>query len=170
MDPGGLGLRAEADPASPWCPSGPIVTGLFGIAARLLGQTLPTVRYSSFVLGGQVTSYAEYASKRWDAFSLYLTPATPEHTWIFYESTRTRFPLRAGDPLQRSFMKRIIQEGERETSLIVEGSKTSGADVSVESDRVSLAARRLYCQGIRREEQEPSADGRGGTPPSGLLP
>lgn len=170
LDPDGLGLRAEDDPASPWRPSGPLVTGLYGLAARLLGQTSPAARYSSFALGGSVTTYVEYASGRWDAFSLYVTPATPGHTWVFYESTRTRFPLRVADPLQRAFMKRILQEGERETSLITDDPETAGPEISVESDRVALAARRLYCRSVHPEEQGPTADSRGHAPPPRPLP
>ena len=150
--PDALGLTFEDDAASPWGPSGPPVTGLFGLAARLLGQTQPTLRRSSFELGGRVTTLIGYASGRWDAFALYLTPATPETTWIFYESIRTRFPLRVGDPLQRSFMKRILREGERETSLIL-GPETAGTEISIESDRVALAARRLYNRPADPEEQ-----------------
>jgi len=148
VDANGLGLRAEDDPASPWRPSGPPVTGLYGVAARLLGQTAPTVRYTRFDLGGRVTTYVEYVSGRWDAFSLHLTPATPDRTWVFYESTRTRFPLRAGDPLQRAFMKRILEQGERETSFIVHDPGMQRPEISVESDRVALAARRLYGDGL----------------------
>ena len=146
LDSDGLGLRAGDDPASPWRPSGPPVTGLFGLAARLLGQKSPTERYSKFELGGQVTTRVEYASGRWDAFSLYLTPATLGNTWVFYESTRTRFPFLAGDSLQRIFMKRILEQGERETSLIVDDPETARPEISVESDRVALATQRLYCQ------------------------
>lgn len=169
-DADGLGLRAEVDPASCWRPSGPLVTGFFGLAARLLGQTSPTVRYSRFELGGRVTSYVEFASGRWDAFSLYLTPANPGHTWIFYESTRTRFPLRVGDPLQRNFMKRILREGERETSLILDDPEHAGPEISVESDRIALAARRLYSRSLPPDEQRKSRGSRVGTRSSRPLP
>jgi phenylpropionate dioxygenase-like ring-hydroxylating dioxygenase large terminal subunit len=170
VDADGRGLRAQEDPASRWRPSGPLVTGIFGLAARLLGQTSPTVRYSRFELGGRVTSYAQYASGRWDAFTLYLTPADPGRTWMFYESTRTRFPLRAGDSLQRSFMKRILEEGERETSLILDDPETAGPEISVESDRVALAARRLYSRSLPPKERWQSLGGCGGTRPSRPLP
>jgi phenylpropionate dioxygenase-like ring-hydroxylating dioxygenase large terminal subunit len=166
----GLGLRAEDDPTSPWAPSGPAVTGVYGLAARLLGQTSPTRRQSRFELGGRVTATIEYASGRWDAFTLYVTPATEEQTWLFYESTRTRFPLRVGNPLQRAFMRRILAEGERETSLVVEDPEAEGAEISVESDRVALAARRLYCGSSRPERAGAEPQGRDAAPPPSCPP
>src|SRR5262249_62357134 len=71
-------------------------------------------------------------------------PADEERTWLFVESVRTRAPHFLGDWVQRRVLSRLFEEGTHETSLILAAGADDRRPVSVESDRVGIAARRLY--------------------------
>ncbi len=69
---------------------------------------------------------------------------------MFYETRRTRAPLLLLNPLQRSFMRRVLDDGERELDLVLRDDFGDVPPVSVESDRLGLAARQFYLQCLQR--------------------
>jgi hypothetical protein len=141
LDADGRGLRVEDDGTSPWAAAPKVPGGRF---ARALGVAPPVASYSRFELGGTVYAYVEYPDGRYDVVVTFLTPADESHTWLFFETIRTRAPHLIGDVAQRFLMRKVFEEGLRETSLILSDSIGEGSRaVSVESDRAGLAARRL---------------------------
>ena len=147
----------DREAIGPWRPTGPLVTGAFGLAARLLGQTSPKVRKALFQLGCSIKIYIGYPSERWDAFFFHLTPSDARHTWVFYETLRTRAPLFLFDPVQRSFMARVLDDGERELTLVVRDQPSDLPPTSVESDRFGLAARQFYLRCLEHDEGRPES-------------
>jgi phenylpropionate dioxygenase-like ring-hydroxylating dioxygenase large terminal subunit len=135
-------LEARDDPDSPWRPTGAALSGLPALAARLLGQSDVADQRARFELPALVARRVEWANGTWDRFVSLLTPADPEHTWLFYETVRTRAPNGLGDRVQRWFMNKVAAEGTREADLVLVHDVASRT--SVESDRAGLAARRLY--------------------------
>jgi phenylpropionate dioxygenase-like ring-hydroxylating dioxygenase large terminal subunit len=147
VDADAQGLRAEDDPDSPWHVEPKVPSGLVGWLGRLLGLRKPVSQYARFDVGGGVELYLEYPDGTYDFFVTRITPADEERTWLFVESARTRAPHAVGDWLQRRVIGKLLQEGKRETSVILgPGPGDSPSRVSVESDRVGLAVRRLYEQ------------------------
>ena len=145
VDPDGEGLQAEDDPDSPWHAEPRVPGGWLGAIARLLGFRRPTTQSTRFEVGGAVRIYQEYPNGTYDLFVAHLTPADEQRTWLFVESVRTRAPHAVGDWIQRRALGRLFEEGKRETSFIL-GEDPDGPPrpVSVESDRLGLAARHLY--------------------------
>jgi phenylpropionate dioxygenase-like ring-hydroxylating dioxygenase large terminal subunit len=142
VDLDGRGLRAEDDPNSPWQADPRIPGGRLG---RLLGLRRPIAQHTRFDVEGVVQIYLEYPNGTYDLFVTHITPADERHTWLFVESVRTRAPHALGDWFQRRAIGKVFEEGKRETSLIL----AAGPDglprpISVESDRLGLAARQLY--------------------------
>lgn len=89
--------------------------------------------------------YLEYPNRTFDLFRTHLTPADADHTWLFVESLRTRAPHALGDRVQQRAIGKLFEEGRRERTLILDAGPDDRAHpVSVESDRVGLAARNLY--------------------------
>lgn len=151
-DEDGEGLMGEEDSASPWKRRGGLVAGWSGRMARLAGQSVPVTFQVRFQLGGVLHRYLEQATDRWDVFSACLTPADENHTWLFYETIRTRAPNVLGDWAQAWWQRTVAAEGEAETRLILpQGSGGSPSRVSVEADRVGLAFRKLYETRAREE-------------------
>lgn len=146
MDPDGRGLRAEDDAASPWHVEPKLPKGLIGFLARLLlGLRKPIAQYTRFDVEGGAEIYQEYPNGTYDRFVAHITPADEGHTWLFVESVRTRAPHAIGDWFQHRAISRVFKEGSRETSLILEaGAPDPSPAVSVESDRLGLAVRKLY--------------------------
>lgn len=146
VDADGQGLRAENDAASPWQARPRELSGVLGFLARLLlGLRTPSAQHMRFAVGGDAHVYLEYPRGTFDLFVTHMTPADERHTWLFVESVRTRAAHAIGDWFQRRAITRLFAEGRRETSLLL------GADpddvpsrVSVESDKVGLAARHLH--------------------------
>ena len=146
MDADGQGLRAEDDPASPWQVEARLPRGVVGLLARLfLGLREPIAQHMTFRLETGAQVYLEYPNGTFDLFRTHLTPADADHTWLFVESLRTRAPHALGDWIQRRAIDKILEEGKRERTLILEVSPDDRSPpVSVESDRVGLAVRHLY--------------------------
>ncbi len=154
LEAGGRGLHAEDDPDSPWQAKPRVPGGILGFLARpLLGLREPIARRTRFdVEAGQLIRL-EYPNGTFDLFVAHLTPADEGHTWLLVESVRTRAPHAIGDWIQRRVIGRVFEEGRRETSLILHADSPDRPDsVSVESDRVGLAARRLYERWARGSE------------------
>jgi phenylpropionate dioxygenase-like ring-hydroxylating dioxygenase large terminal subunit len=146
LESDGRGLRAEDDPSSPWQTAPRLPKGILGLLGRLLlGLREPIAQRMRFEVEGGQQICLEYPNGTADLFVTHLTPADEGHTWLFVESMRTRAPHAIGDWIQRRVIGRIFEEGRRETSLILHVDPHDPPDpVSVESDRVGLAARRLY--------------------------
>ena len=88
-----------------------------------------------------------------------MTPADEGQTWLFVESVRTRAPHTLGDWIQRRAINKVFEEGKRETSLILDvGAEAPPRPVSVESDRLGLAARQLYERWTCRSAGAPQHD------------
>ena len=88
-----------------------------------------------------------------------MTPADKGHTWLFVESVRTRAPHALGDWIQRRAINKVFEEGKRETSLILDvGAEGPPRPVSVESDRLGLAARQLYERWARASAEATQQD------------
>src|SRR5262249_11097599 len=145
-DTDGRGLRAEADPNCPWPTKAKLPGGIVGVLARLfLGLRTPVTQHTRFDVEAGAQTYLEYPNGTFDRFIAHLTPADDAHTRLFVESLRTRAPHALGSWIQRRAIGRIFAEGERETSLILDSDPTEVTPpVSVEADRLGLAARRLY--------------------------
>jgi|SRR5262245_32073498 len=146
VDADGGGLRSEDDPSSPWHAEVSLPGGWIGRLARLLvGLRRPIAQHTRFDVGGIAQqTYIEYPDGTYDLFVAHITPADEERTWLFVQSVRTRAPHSIGDWVQRRVLSRLFEEGNRETSLILDPGPDEPRPVSVESDRVGIAARRLY--------------------------
>ena len=142
----GRSLRAEDDPNSPWHVAPKLPRGVVGSLGRLfLELRTPIAQHTQFDVGGVAQIYMEYPNGTFDLFVTYFTPADEAHTWLFVESVRTRAPHAIGDWIQRRALRKIFEEGKRETSLLLEGDPDDvPRPVSVESDRLGLAVRQLY--------------------------
>jgi len=139
-------LHAEDDPASPWHAKPRVPGGLLGGIGRLvLGLKEPSAQQTRLSLGGAAQVYVEYPNGTYDLFITRMTPVDEARTWLFVESVRTRAPHIIGDWIQRRVIRKIFDEGQRESSLILSpGPDDQTRPISVESDRVGLAARELY--------------------------
>ena len=149
LDPNGRSLRAEDDDSA-WHVEPKQPKGFVGWVGRLLfGLQRPVAQHMRFDVdaGGQI--YIEYPNGTFDLFNAHLTPADADHTWLFVESVRTRAPHTFGDWIQRRAINRIFEEGKRETSLLLGPDDDAPRQVSVESDRLGLAARHLYERWVR---------------------
>ena len=146
VDADGRGLRAEDDPDSPWHAEPKLPGGVLGVLGRLLlGLRRPIAQHTRFDVEEGAQIYLEYPNGTFDLFVTHLTPADDEHTWLFVESVRTRAPHAIGDWIQRRAIRKVFEEGKRETSLILDAGRDGlPPPVSVESDRLGLAARQLY--------------------------
>jgi hypothetical protein len=140
------GLSAEDEPGAPWRAESKLPRGAVGLVARLLlGLRAPVAQRTRFDVAEGVQLSIEYPAGTYDRFVTRITPADDGHTWLFVESIRTRAPHALGDWVQRRAIGRLFAEGERETALLLRpDSGEPLTPVSVESDRVGLAARRLY--------------------------
>jgi nitrite reductase/ring-hydroxylating ferredoxin subunit len=154
VDPDGRGLRAEDDGDASWQAKPKLPRGFAGWLGRLLlGLRTPIAQHTRFNVPGVAQIYLEYPNGTDDLFVTHLTPADERHTWLFVESVRTRAPHAAGDWIQRRAINKVFEEGKRETSLLLEaGPDDSKHPVSVESDRLGLAARQLYERWARGSE------------------
>jgi hypothetical protein len=146
VDADGRALRAEDDPDAPWHVEPKLPGGLVGWLGRLLlGLRTPVTQQTQFDVERGVQIYQEYPAGTFDLFLAHITPADAQHTWLFVESVRTRAPHVIGDWIQRRAINKVFEEGKRETSLILDaGPEDPQRRVSVESDRLGLAARQLY--------------------------
>ena len=146
VDPDGRGLHAEDDPDAPWHVEPKLPRGFVGLLGRLLlGLRRPIAQHTRFDIDGGAQIYLEYPTGTYDRFVAHMTPADKGHTWLFVESVRTRAPHALGDWIQRRAINKVFEEGKRETSLILDvGAEGPPRPVSVESDRLGLAARQLY--------------------------
>lgn len=140
----GRGLEAREDPESPWRPAGQALSGLAALAGRLLGQSDVADQRARFEVPAAVARRVEWSDGTWDRFVSFLTPADEAHTWLFYETVRTRAPHWVADQLQHWFMRSVAAEGSAESDLPLRASDAAARQTSVESDRVGLAARKLY--------------------------
>lgn len=140
----GRRLEAREDPASPWRPAGRALSGFSALAARLLGQSDVADQQARFEVPGAVARRVEWSDGTWDRFASFLTPADAGHTWLFYETVRTRAAHWMGDYVQRWFMRKVAAEGLAESELPIQASRGTAPQTSVESDRAGLAARKLY--------------------------
>jgi phenylpropionate dioxygenase-like ring-hydroxylating dioxygenase large terminal subunit len=153
VDADGRALRAEDDPTSPWSVEPRLPRGLVGVLGRLLlGLRRPIAQHKRFAGEGGAEIYLEYPTGTYDLFVTRMTPADEAHTWLFVQSIRTRAPHAFGDWIQRRTIERVLEEGQRETSLILAPGPNAPAQVSVESDRLGLAARRLCERGAAISE------------------
>jgi vanillate monooxygenase len=152
IDADGRGLRAEDDPEAPWRVAPKLPGGFIGALGRLLfGLRTPVAQHARFEIEAGAQLYIEYPNDTFDLFLARITPADQAHTWLFVESVRTRAPHVLGDWIQRRTIRRVFDEGARETSLILDPGLDGGTPaVSVESDRVGLAARQLYERWLQR--------------------
>jgi phenylpropionate dioxygenase-like ring-hydroxylating dioxygenase large terminal subunit len=168
VDSDGRVLRAEDDPGSPWRVEPKLPRGLVGLLGRLfLGLRKPIAQRKSFDLERGAEIYLEYPSGTYDLFMTRITPADEKHTWLFVESVRTRAPHALGDWLQRRAIGSVFEEGKLETSLILAADPGAPAHpVSVESDRVGLAARRL-CERWFAQSEAPEPDSTAVAPMAG---
>ncbi len=146
LDSDRRGLHAEDDPASPWQGEPRLPGGLIGLLGRLLfGLRRPVAQHTRFNVEGGAQIYLEYPNGTYDRFLTHVTPADEDHTWLFVESIRTRASHAIGDWVQRRAIRKVFEEGKRETNLLLKtGADTRARPISVESDRLGLAARRLY--------------------------
>lgn len=146
VDADGRGLHAEDDPDAPWQVAPKLPRGLIGLFGRLFfGLRTPVAQHARFALETGAQLYVGYPNGIFDLFRARITPADEAHTWLFVESLRTRAAHAVGDWIQRRTIRKLFDEGTRETSLILAaGGAGEPALVSVESDRVGLAARHLY--------------------------
>jgi len=146
IDADGRGLRAEDDPACLWHTEPKLPKGVIGVLARLfLGLRDPVAQHTRFDVEGGAQIYLKYPAGTYDRFVTHLTPADEGHTWLFVQSLRARARHLVGDWIQRRAINKIFAEGRRETSLVLEaGPDDAALPVSVESDRLGLAARQLY--------------------------
>ena len=145
VDPDRRALHAEDDPDSPWRVEPRLPRALVGLLGHLfLGLKKPVAQHKRFALEGGAEIYLEYPSGTYDLFATRITPADDQHTWLFVESVRTRARHALGDWIQRRAIGMLFEEGKRETSLVLAAGPVAPARlVSVESDRLGLAARRL---------------------------
>ena len=175
VDPDGRGLRAEDDPDCPWHAEPKLPGGVLGLLGRLvLGLSRPVAQHTRFDVRDGAQIYLEYPRGTFDLFLTHVTPADDAHSWLFVESARTRAPHAIGDWIQTRVFRKIFEEGTRESSLLLDaGDDDPQTPVSVESDRLGLAARQLYERWVSsaREDDAPqrltAASGvarRGGTP------
>ncbi len=146
VDADGRGLRAEDDPDCSWRAEPKLPGGIVGMLGRLvLGLRKPVAQHMRFDVAHGVQIYLEYPGGAFDLFLTHVTPADDAHTWLFVESVRTRAPHAVGDWIQRRVLRKVFEEGRRETSLILaDGPDGPPPPVSVESDRLGLAVRQLY--------------------------
>ncbi len=143
-EPNGRHLDAREDPDSPWRPAGNALSGFSALAARLLGQSDIVDQHARFELPTTVARRVEWSDGTWDRFVSFLTPADEAHTWLFYETVRTRAPHWVADHVQRWFMRKVAAEGSAESTLPLRVLPGAVPQTSVESDRVGLAALKLY--------------------------
>jgi phenylpropionate dioxygenase-like ring-hydroxylating dioxygenase large terminal subunit len=146
IDADGRGLRAEDDAEAPWRAEPKVPGGFLGVLGRLFfGLRTPVAQHTRFAVDTGVQLYMQYPNRTFDVFLARLTPADEVHTWLFVESVRTRAPHVIGDWIQQRAVRKVFDEGARETGLILDpptGAETPA--VSVESDRLGIAARQLY--------------------------
>lgn len=146
IDADGRGLRAHDDARSPWHVEPKVPRGLVGVLGPVFfGLRTPIAQHMRFHVNAGVQIYQEYPNGTFDLFIAHLTPADDAHTWLFVQSVRTRAPHAVGDWIQRRAINKVFAEGKQETSVILGvDARTVPPRVSVESDRVGLAARQLY--------------------------
>jgi phenylpropionate dioxygenase-like ring-hydroxylating dioxygenase large terminal subunit len=141
------GLHAEDDPDASWRVEPKVPGGFIGVLGRLFfGLRTPVAQYTRFGVEAGAQLYIEYPNDTFDLFLAHITPADETQTWLFVESVRTRAPHVIGDWIQRRAIRKVFDEGARETTLILDSDpdgRTPPA-VSVESDRLGIAARQLY--------------------------
>src|SRR5262245_2898243 len=146
IDADGRGLRAEDDPEAPWRVQPKVPGGVIGALGRLFfGLRTPVAQHTRFAVDAGAQLYMQYPNDTFDLFLARMTPADEAHTWLFVESVRTRAPHVIGDWIQQRAIRKVFDEGARETSLILDPAPDGETPaVSVESDRLGLAARKLY--------------------------